>query len=188
MEKLIKPVLIGGAAGALFMALFSAAVTMSDVAAEDQPARQIVAAAANVLFPPSAVESQLLKLDDTEYLVTAEPGYSLTASATSTVRKIGYGESRMVTISTTTSGVYSSDGLVSPHFRYPGIEVERQDAAVGAIDDAAETLAAWSPRRGWVATPTVSADSFAVVTRDGAITIINGTAGSCVIGPTIALC
>ena len=38
-----------------------------------------------------------------------------------TVKKIGYGRTTYVSIMKTPSGTYSSDGLASPHFRYPGI-------------------------------------------------------------------
>ena len=42
----------------------------------------------------------------------------------SAVKKIGYGRTSHVDITTTSTGTYSTDGLVSPHIEYPGIEVE----------------------------------------------------------------
>jgi hypothetical protein len=187
MDGWIKPVLLGGTIGTLFVLLISAASIMAGASANEQPIAQVIKAAGDQLFPPSIGE--LLKLGDDEFLIKAEPGVSLTPTATSSIRKIEYGSSRTVTVSTTASGVYSSDGLASPHFRYPGIEVlqtpaERTAAALAHED----TLARWLPGRGWVATPTVSANSFVIVTRDGASTVINGSKGSCVIGRSIAVC
>jgi hypothetical protein len=187
LKKLIVPVLICGAAGALFVALMSAAGSMAGAAANETPAVRLIAAANDVLFPTQIGE--LFKLGDDEFLVHTGPGVSLVPTATSTVRKIGYGESRLVTISTTSSGVYSSDGLASPNIRYPGIEVQPAlDSTAADIADAVDSLAAWSPRHGWVPTPLVDAGSFAIISRDGEVTILTTPAGSCVMGPSIAIC
>lgn len=188
MEKMIKPALIGTAIGVVVAALISAAGTMAGAAAQDQPAAQLIEAV-NALFPQEQ-RGELLKLGDAQFEVRAAPGVSLIPIATSSVRKIGYGQSRYVSISTTSSGVYSSDGLMSPHVRYPGLEV--LPAPAGAVTDSAaynvDTLVAWAPRHGWVPTPTVSAGSFAIITREGDLTVLTTPTGTCVIGPSIALC
>jgi hypothetical protein len=52
---------------------------------------------------------------------TIEDSVSTEVIKTSTVRKIEAGRTSFVTIATTSTGVYSSDGLQSRHVRYPGI-------------------------------------------------------------------
>jgi hypothetical protein len=42
------------------------------------------------------------------------------------VTKIGYGKKSKVSIVTTATGTYSTDGIRSPNVRYPGIEVGRK--------------------------------------------------------------
>src|SRR5690349_1652982 len=69
--------------------------------------------------------SKLVFFKGAAYSVTYEDDVSTTATATATVRKIGYGETTVVNITTTSSGVYSSDAMTSPHIRYPGVHVAR---------------------------------------------------------------
>lgn len=70
--------------------------------------------------------STLVKFDDRRYEVTAADWVSLDPITSSTVRKVGYGRVTEVNIATTSTGTYSSDGMVSPHVLYPGIEVNEQ--------------------------------------------------------------
>ena len=186
MKKLLIPIAIGGGLGILFAGLISAAGVMAGTPEEKTPIRVLLAATESVLFPEPA-EPELLKLGDDEYLISAGPGVSLVPTATSTVRKIGHGDSNWVTISTTSSGVYSSDGLRSNHVIYPGIDV-RQVPSGNRVISETDSLAGWSSRHGFVPTPTVSAGSFAVITRDGDVTIMTTPAGTCVMGPSIAIC
>ena len=60
-----------------------------------------------------------------------------------TVRKIGYGQTSIVNIITTSSGVYSSDALTSPHVLYPGIHVEQvpYDGAMRRASSSSRPLA-----------------------------------------------
>lgn len=59
---------------------------------------------------------------------TTTPGLDIDDSVdlhpyqSSSVTKISYGQMKTVRIITTTTGVYSSDALVSPYVNYPGIE------------------------------------------------------------------
>jgi hypothetical protein len=69
--------------------------------------------------------NNLVFFDDKAYSVTYEDSVSRTATNHTTVRKIGYGETSIVNIITTSSGVYSSDALTSPHVLYPGVHVEQ---------------------------------------------------------------
>lgn len=125
------------------------------------------------------------------YSVTYEEGVSTAATETATVRKIGYGTTTVVNVTTTTSGVYSSDAMTSPHIRYPGVFVSKLPASADEADGGGvvPTMAYWSADRGWVATPFVTAGSFAVVSRTpfGAI-VVNGTEGSCVVTAAVARC
>ncbi|WP_338607521.1 hypothetical protein V6617_13705 [Pelagibacterium nitratireducens] len=67
----------------------------------------------------------LVKFYDRQYEIAYADSVSLEPTSSAIVRKVGYGHVRDVNIATTTSGTYSSDGLVSPHVLYPGIEVDR---------------------------------------------------------------
>lgn len=67
--------------------------------------------------------STLVKFGDREYELTTADWVSLDPISSTTVRKIGYGRVTEVSIATTATGTYSSDGMVSPHVRYPGITV-----------------------------------------------------------------
>lgn len=136
--------------------------------------------------------SNLVFFKGKAYAVTYEDGVSTEAMSTDVVRKIGYGRTSFVNISTTSSGTYSSDGMTSPHILYPGVHVEQVPiAAAGAAaggTEAPRSLAYWSDARGWVATPFVEAGSFVIVTRTPSGTIVNGTSGSCVLTQGIATC
>lgn len=70
--------------------------------------------------------STLVKFHDREYEVSYADTVSLEPVSTSVVRKIGYGVVSSVNIATTSTGTYSSDGLVSNNVHYPGITVEEQ--------------------------------------------------------------
>lgn len=69
--------------------------------------------------------ANLVFMDGNAYSVTYEDTVSRTATATAVVRKIEYGRTSFVNIVTTSSGVYSSDAMTSPHIRYPGVHVEQ---------------------------------------------------------------
>lgn len=64
--------------------------------------------------------ADLLRVDETT--VTVAPTVSRTVLSSQTIRKVGYGRVKTVEVVTTPSGVYSSDGIASPHVLYPGIE------------------------------------------------------------------
>jgi hypothetical protein len=50
---------------------------------------------------------------------------------TQVVKKIAHGRTSSVTVVTTPSGTYSTDGLLSPHVQYPGIEKKLKGWASG---------------------------------------------------------
>lgn len=73
--------------------------------------------------PPAL--TMLVKFNDQNYQIASSPSVSLEPISAASIRKIGYGRVTEVNIATTSSGTYSSDGLMSPHVKYPGIEVSR---------------------------------------------------------------
>lgn len=98
---------VGIAVGFLLTAMVAAGASYADGLAGSEPARL----------------STLVKFGDREYEMAAADWVSLTPISSVTVRKIGYGRATEVSVATTATGTYSSDGMVSPHVRYPGITV-----------------------------------------------------------------
>jgi hypothetical protein len=93
-----------------------------------------------------------------------------------------------VQISTTSTGVYSSDAMTSAYVRYPGIHVTHA-ARAADTDSSADSLAFWTPRRGWVPSPALTAGSFVAVTPlpgGGAVVRSNDTL--CVLTYLVASC
>lgn len=104
-----------GVAAALFLAgVFGAGLAGASAARADGPI--------SVAPPPLTT---LVKFYDRQYEIAYADSVSLEPVSSAMVRKVGYGHVRDVNIATTSSGTYSSDGLVSPHVLYPGIEVNR---------------------------------------------------------------
>ncbi|HEY9012256.1 MAG TPA: hypothetical protein VIN06_14685 [Devosia sp.] len=85
---------------------------------------------------------------------SVEPSVSQDVLSTQVVRKIEAGKTSFVSVVTTPSGVYSSDGLDSPHVRYPGIlrDGSREFDAVAYLSDG-----------GWVGFKFRHADSIQTV-------------------------
>ena len=64
---------------------------------------------------------------------TVEDTVSTEVLSTQSVRKIEAGRTSFVTVATTATGVYSSDGLTSPNVRYPGIHAEHRQGVMLAF-------------------------------------------------------
>ena len=91
-------------------------VTLLPVAIADElPARTLLGTA-DELWPQPIDVAGLVKPE-----FTVEPTVATEVLHSGTVRKIGYGRTSFVTIAETATGTYSSDGMASPHVRYPGI-------------------------------------------------------------------
>ncbi len=179
----LRPVVIGGVAGGLGIVLIGAATSLPAAWANDEPVRTMLSTQKQ-LFPAPFDASALVRFSDEEYLVNAV-GASLEPESSVFVRKIGYGNSAWVTISTTPSGVYSSDAIASRNVRYPGIEVERLGTSVGVSP---AHLAQWTERYGWTPRPLVDAGSFVTVAPyDGGRMLIDGNS-VCVLTRIIASC
>jgi len=69
--------------------------------------------------------STLVRFEERDYTVSYDESVSLEPLSQARITKIGYGRSTEINVATTASGTYSSEGLVSPYIRYPGIVVER---------------------------------------------------------------
>ena len=76
-----------------------------------------VVASIDKLFP-EPVDPKLFR----KYAITLDDSVSTEVLRTQVVTKIGHGRVSDVTVVTTPSGTYSTDGMLSPNVRYPGIE------------------------------------------------------------------
>jgi hypothetical protein len=127
--------------------------------------------------------SNLVRFKDRTYSVTYEDGVSTEPVSQASVRKIGYGQTSFVQIATTETGTYSSDGLYSPNFRYPGIHVKEVTDPRGAFG----AFSFWTAGLGWVGIPMSSASSIVHVRTKGNTLVVNGGT-SCVFTKTYSTC
>lgn len=186
MEKLVRPVAIGVAIGGLLAALYLTATSLPNARADEGPLETVLQSV-NDLNPSYRVDPDtLVRIGDEAWTVTADASVSLTPVSTSTVRKVVYGQVKVVTISTTSSGVYSSDAIVNPHIQYPGITVQRLLPDTGHFGE--DKLAYWASGKGWVLTPSLAAGSFMLVAPfDGGV-LLRSPKGTCVLSDGIAAC
>jgi hypothetical protein len=101
----------GGLAGFAFLPAASAQEAIDTL---NRPAKDF--------FPPSFDPEKLKKFD-----VAIADSVSTDVDHTDIVGKIAFGKKSVVTILSTPTGTYSSDALLSPNIRYPGIDVTRKD-------------------------------------------------------------
>lgn len=107
-------------------------------------------------MPAGFNTDNLVKFGGREYDVSYADWISTDPLSTTTVKKIEGGVVSYVDITTTATGVYSTDGLTSPHVQYPGIEVEEVRPRTNFW------FASWS-RGQWVSFSTYSGNSFVSV-------------------------
>jgi hypothetical protein len=74
-------------------------------------------------MPAGFDTSRLVKFDGRDYEVDYADWVSTDPLSSSTVKKIEGGKVTYVSITTTATGTYSTDGLTSKHVLYPGIDV-----------------------------------------------------------------
>jgi hypothetical protein len=67
--------------------------------------------------------SRLVKFEERDYVVDYEDWVATDPLSTTQVKKIEAGKVSYVTITTTATGTYSTDGMFSNHIQYPGISV-----------------------------------------------------------------
>ena len=175
MSDKFRPVLAGAVIGVLAAGVLALTSVMPAAVADEQPMKTLLSTA-DEFWPAAFDTSKLVKYD-----FTIEPSVSTEVLRSSTVRKIGFGRTSFVTIAETASGTYSSDGLASPHIRYPGIHKEPKRSPWGDI-------AYWSGGKGWVAFKAIDAGSFVSVTPfDGGALVMSGE-GNCVFVGQAAYC
>lgn len=187
MEKLIRPAAIGVAVGGIAATLYLVAASLPNARADEGPIETLMHSA-NDLVPSYRFDaSTLVRIGDAAWSIAADPSVSLTPISTRTVRKVAYGKVTLVTISTTASGVYSSDAIVDPHIKYPGITVQRFYPDTVA-DEGQQQLAYWSPGDGWIPSPPLAAGSFVLIAPfDGGV-LVRSPKATCVLIEGIASC
>lgn len=78
-------------------------------------------------MPAGFDTDKLVKFDGRDYEVSYADWVSTDPLSTATVKKIEAGRVSYVSITSTATGTYSTDGLTSKHVLYPGIEVKPAD-------------------------------------------------------------
>jgi hypothetical protein len=147
----------GGLIGLAVASTLAAPSFLPAAMADDEPVRTMLKTG-DQIFPEPLLGSDFVKPDEFIY----EPSVSTEVIASQTVRKIAYGVTTFVEITTTDSGTYSTDGLASPNIRYPGIHPNPEFA-----DWQAPLLAVWTGD-AWAALTAGSAESFTnVISPDG---------------------
>ena len=97
--------------------------------------------------------SNLVRFDDRDYRVAYADWVSTDPLSSSTVKKIEGGKVTYVSITTTATGTYSTDGLTSRHVLYPGIEVDE------VTDEPRNWLSYWTDG-GWYSFSSRAGNSF----------------------------
>jgi hypothetical protein len=161
-----KTIMLAGAIGLGAAMLLSLPNVLPRAVAEEEPMRTLFSTPREI-WPPAFDPDRLMRWS---YYV--QPGVSVEPIKETVVRKIGYGRSSFVNVMETASGVYSTDGLASPHIQYPGIVKEPEPSAAAG-------LWYWSGRQ-WVASAPVGAGSFvSIIPFDGG-SVLTTEDGNCV--------
>jgi hypothetical protein len=176
MSQKFRPLLAGAVIGGLAAGLLALPNLLPAALADEQPLRALLSTADELMPAPFDVAG-LVKPD-----VTLEPSVWTEVLHSSTVRKIGYGRTTFVTIAETASGTYSSDGLASPHVRYPGIHVD-----YGSAGPRVAGIRIWTGN-GWTVFKSSDAGSFVSVNRFDGGRLLTTESGSCVIVKNGAYC
>lgn len=124
MQERSRLIIAGGFIGCAAGGMLALPSIMPPAMADDEPVRTLLKTGDEIFRRP-LVASDFVKPDEFVY----EPWVSTDVVSQRTVRKIAFGETTFVTIATTPTGTYSSDGLASPHIRYPGIHPNPEYAA-----------------------------------------------------------
>lgn len=114
-------------------------------------------------MPVSDDLSDLLRIDLPSADVLINENVRGPVQSTAMVTKIAYGNISQVRVYSTATGAYSTDGLLSPHVEYPGIEVTQHRVSRylprgGFI---------WEGAFGWIPVPQTQSPSF--LTYPGAL-------------------
>lgn len=175
MSDYLRLITGGSIFGLLAAGMLSIPSILPAAIAEEEPAKTMLSAM-DELFPPPIDTSNLVKFD-----ITIEPSVSTDVAKTRTVRKIGFGRTEFVSIVTTSTGTYSTDGVASPYLRYPGIHKELKRRPVAGI-------ALWSHRDGWAVFKEVDAGSFVSIAPFKGGQLVLSDQGNCVFVGRSAYC
>ena len=148
MQDKWKFAVIGALAGTVATFVFAAPSIVPLAWADEQPIRTLQAAKQETL----KLFERDLELFKPQW--STEPSVSQDVQSSQVIRKIEAGKTSFVEVVTTSSGVYSSDALDSPHVRYPGIHRDEDRDFDGV---------AYLSNGGWVGIKLRDADSFRAV-------------------------
>ncbi len=73
--------------------------------------------------PSSQSLSQLLRVGKRSYDVNFDASISTQVLSSNVIRKIEFGNESLISVVSTPSGIYSTDGFVSKNIQYPGVNV-----------------------------------------------------------------
>ncbi|MDB5507429.1 MAG: hypothetical protein JWR75_2067 [Devosia sp.] len=160
MQTISRYVVIAGAVGGVAAGLFMLPDMLPAAFAKDPTVRFLSTTGTDFLTPQGFSAASLIKIGESRFRVGTEPWVDTDAQAVSVVRKIGYGHTTWVNITTTNTGVYSTDALASPHVQYPGVEVsEIEPQHFGG------TAWFYVDGTGWMPAELIGADSFVGVPK-----------------------
>jgi hypothetical protein len=125
MSDYVRMIAIGGTIGALVAGTLGLPGLIGAIA--EEPKQAVVSTIEELFAPP--FDPEVFK----RYAITLGESVSTEVKSTSVVKKIAFGRTTSVSISTTASGTYSSDALLSPNVRYPGIEVTPKHGRSGSF-------------------------------------------------------
>lgn len=162
-----RAIMFGGAIGLGAAALLSLPNILPRAVAEEEPMHTLLSTPDEV-WPPVFDPDKLMRWS---YYV--QPGVSIEPVAETVVRKIAYGHTTFVRVMQTDSGVYSTDGLASPHIQYPGIIKEPKPSAKAGVWY-------WNDRH-WVASAPLSAGSFVSIIPFEGGSLVTTEDGNCVV-------
>lgn len=127
----------------------------------------------------------LIRINGKDFEASYSENFSDEVQNLRTVRKIGYGKSTEVSIITTPSGTYSTDGLASPNVLYPDIETRR----TFKNDHHGLKARVWHRGFGWMPHNFSSANSIVTFGRiQGGGKFISGDGQTCFKGPNYRTC
>jgi hypothetical protein len=161
-----RSIMLLGAIGLGAAVLLSLPEIMPRAVAEEEPMRTLFRTP-NEVWPPAFDPDKLMRWS---YYV--QPGVSIEPIKETVVRKIAYGRTTFVNVMETASGVYSTDGLASPHIQYPGIIKEPKPSADAGVWY-------WSGRK-WVASAPFTAGSFVSIIPFAGGSLLTTEDGNCV--------
>jgi hypothetical protein len=119
MASTMRIIAVGGAVGTLIAGSLAGLMFLQSAAAEE-PAKA-AAASFSDLFPKAPpFDPRTLR----KFAIVVGPSVSTDVEHSTIISKIEHGHRSFVTVITTASGTYSSDGLASPYIKYPGIDVD----------------------------------------------------------------